>query len=258
MIDTMISPEYVATNLHSEIGWTRPSDFSVEEIANSIGLIVKELPMTGADGRILMKGNSGIISIRENITHLGRKNFVIAHEIGHFLCHKHLSHLYSDTHKTLAEWYASGPQEQEANRFAAELLMPASIFKAKTVGKRLNLGFIQEMSAFFGVSILACFIRFVNHGNYPVMIIFMENGIVKWKHHSDDFPYKFLAYNSPVPVYTVAGDYFQYGRIEQSPEKVKAIDWFPDSTKLRYEPNAELYEQCYKVSGNGLVSCLWS
>ncbi|QEC40236.1 ImmA/IrrE family metallo-endopeptidase [Pseudobacter ginsenosidimutans] len=258
MIHSMISPEHAAISLHANIGWARPSDFSVEEIANSLGLIVKEVPMKGADGRILMKGNSGIISIRDNITHPGRKNFVIAHEIGHFQCHKHLSHLYSDTHKTLTEWYATGPQEKEANRFAAELLMPASLFKTKTIGKRLNLGFMQEMSTFFGVSILACFLRFVNQGNYPVMVVFMEDGIIKWKQESDDFPYKFLEYGSPVPAFTVAGDYFKYGRIEQAPEKVKAMDWFPDSWRLRYEPNAELYEQSYKVSGNGLVSCLWS
>ena len=93
-----------AQNLLSEIGWASPLDFTLPEIANYLNINVREVPIFGSQGRILINNNSAIITINSDLTHEGKKNFVIAHEIGHFLMHKHIISVFSDTQSTLSEW----------------------------------------------------------------------------------------------------------------------------------------------------------
>ena len=117
---------------------------------------------------------------------------------------------------------------------------------------------MREVSTYFNVSMLASFLKYVPLGSYPVMIIFMEKGLVKWKKFSEDFPFKFLPLKSEVPAYTVAGDYFYHNNMETEPEEIDAIEWFPEDYKIKYDKDRKLWEQCYKVSENGIVSCLWT
>ena len=252
------NPINAARELHSYIGWTQPTDFSMEEIASSLGIFVKNVPIDGSDGRILIKGDTAIISIDKEINHVGRRNFILAHEIGHFLLHKEAFKLYSDTYLTLSEWYQKGIQEKEANIFASEILMPEYNFRGKVKGKRLNLPLIAEVSEYFGTSILASFLRYVSIGDFPAMIVFMQDGIIRWKYSSQDFPFRYLQTNSNVPAWTVAGDFFSKGIIESKPEQVEAREWFPDDSQIRYLSQMKLWEQCYPVNKNGLVSCLWT
>jgi Zn-dependent peptidase ImmA (M78 family) len=251
------NPFAAAIELRQSIGWINPSDFSLEEVAGSLGISIKEVQFMGSQGRILMNRDSGIISLNSKINNQKRNNFTIAHEIGHFILHKNLA-FFSDTHKTLSEWHRKGPQETQANEFASELLMPSDSFSSKVHGKKLNIALMEEVSSYFNVSRLAAFLKYIPLGSYPVMIIFMESSMVKWKRFSDDFPFQFLPLNSPVPAYTVAGDYFHHGNLELEPEKIDAIEWFPEDYRIRYKKDWKLWEQCYKVSENGLVSCLWT
>jgi hypothetical protein len=90
------------------------------------------------------------------------------------------------------------------------------------------------------------------------MIIYIEDKIIKWKQHSKDFPFQFLPLHTTVPIYTVAGDYFNGSGIEDIPQKVDAIEWFPDDYEIRSKSNWKLWEQCYQVSDKGIISCLWT
>ena len=251
------NPFEAAIDLRQSIGWFNPLDFSLKEVAGSLGISIKEVPSMGSEGRILMNGNVGIISLNSTINNQKRNNFTIAHEIGHFILHKDLA-FFSDTQKTLSEWHIKGPQETQANEFASELLMPSDSFSSQVNKKKLNIALMQVVSSYFNVSILAAFIKYIPLGSYPVMIIFIENGQVKWKKYSKDFPFQFLPLHSAVPVYTVAGDYFHHGNLELEPEKIDAIEWFPEDYQIQYKKDWKLWEQCYQVSENGIVSCLWT
>jgi len=46
--------------------------------------------------------------------------------------------------------------------------------------------------------------------------------------------------------------------LESEPEEIEAIEWFPDDYQLKYNKDWTLWEQCYRVSNDGLVSCLWT
>ncbi len=256
-MNQIISPAQAARDLLSDIGWVKPGDLSLEEIAGSLGAIIKEEPIGGSEGRILIKGNSAVIKINSSITHVGKRNFVLAHEIGHFVLHKELK-LFVDNSKTLSEWHIKGIHEQQANQFAEELLMPQDLFTGMVKGKKLNIGLIEGAASFFGASLTATFIRYSRLGDFPMMIVYIEGGVIKWKLPTKDFPFQYLAYGSKVPPWTVAGDFFNGKPLEEKPVTVDAIEWFPNDFKLQFKKDWKLWEQCFQVAPNGLMACLWS
>jgi Zn-dependent peptidase ImmA (M78 family) len=253
----MSNPIHSAISLLNKIGWREPADMLMEDIAWSYGLIVQFKEMDGSQGRILMTKDNGIITINSAISYQPKINFIIAHEIGHGQLHRHLA-FFNDNDRTLSDWYINGPQEKEANVFAAKLLMPGDLFTKKVKNKKLSLPLIEEVAEYFGASKMATFLRYKDLGSFPVMVIFIENGIIKWKSNSDDFPYKWLTIGNKLPAYTVAGDYYYKKIEEKKPAKVTAIEWFPEDYACLKTENATLWEQCFPVNSNSLLSCLWT
>jgi Zn-dependent peptidase ImmA (M78 family) len=252
----MNNPTRAAIALLNFLCWIEPSDMSMEEIAWSRGLIVRFKEMDGSQGRILMSNDEGIITINSSITYQPKINYIIAHEIGHAQLHRHLA-LFNDNDKTLSEWYAQGPHEKEANSFGAELLMPADLFIRKAKNKKLALPLIEEIASYFGASKTATFLRYKDMRLSPVMIVFIENGFIKWKSYSEEFPYKWLTYGTKVPPYSVAGDYYHRQIEEKKPVKVNAMEWFPEDYQCQKDENAKLWEQCFPSTQNSIVTCLW-
>lgn len=251
-------PKDTAMGLQSSLGWSSPNDFTLDEIANSLNITIKEKKLTGSEGRILIKGDSGIITIDSSIASEGKRNFVLAHEIGHFLMHKDSLSLFLDTDTTLNEWFKKGNHENEANYFATEFLMPQNLFIQKIENMKLSLSLIEDLCAYFHTSILATFLRYIDYGKYPVMIIFIENGLVKWKKASKDFPFTWIPKDSKLPIYTVAGDLFYNKVNEDEPQLIDAIEWFSEDSEIKYKKHWKLWEQCYRVSPTGIISCLWT
>ena len=251
------NPVVAAAQVREQIGWQNPQDFTLEEVAHYFGIFIKDNNQIKSEGRIAMKGGNGVISIRQDIVLPVKRNFIVAHELGHFFLHKNIVTVFDDNLETLSEWYKNGPQEQEANQFATALLMPEGQFQERIANQKLSVGLVREISGYFGVSMTATFIKYAECGKYPLMVIFVYNGKVAWKKHSLDFPFVFLPYGSLVPAYSVAGDLYYHGRVERQPEKVQAIEWFPEDFKCQREPDTQLWEQCYRVAENGIISCLW-
>jgi Zn-dependent peptidase ImmA (M78 family) len=253
----MDNPVQSAISLLNRIGWKEPGDMSMEDIAWSCGLIVKYKEMDRSQGRIIMSQDEGIITVNSTISYLPKVNFILAHEIGHGQLHRHLL-FFHDDNSTLSEWYENGPQEKEANTFAAELLMPSELFIKKVKNKKLDVSLIDEVAHYFGASKVATFLKYKDFGSFPVMVVFVEDGIIKWKSCSADFPYKWLTLGSRLPAYTVAGDYY-YNQIEESkPTKVDAIEWFPEDFACQRDGNTKVWEQCFPTTSRSLFTCIWT
>ncbi|WP_276500690.1 ImmA/IrrE family metallo-endopeptidase [Terrimonas pollutisoli] len=253
----MSNPVHAAVTLLNELGWSDPSDMTMEDIAWAKGLIVRYSEMDGSQGRILMTKDEAIITINSAITYQPKINYIIAHEIGHSQLHRQLS-LFNDSDKTLSEWYAQGRHENEANTFAAELLMPRDLFVRKVKKKKLEVQLIEGVAEYFKASKTAAFLRYRDLGDFPVMIIFIEDGIIKWKSCSEDFPYKWLTIGSKLPAYTVAGDCYYRQVEEKKPAKVDALEWFPEDYACQRAERAKLWEQCFPSTKDSIVTCLWT
>lgn len=107
---------------------------SFHEIMKSENIKFKETSSTYNDFvGAFTKANNGqlYIIINKGIDNCGRKNFTIAHELGHyFLSHNLHNNLgFCTSQDILEEGHQKNPIEREANYFASCLLMPESKVK---------------------------------------------------------------------------------------------------------------------------------
>lgn len=247
-----------ANNLLKTLGWSKPGDLTLNEIAYASNAFVKKSDIGGSQGRILMKGDDAIITIDSKVKFESKRNFILAHEIGHLTLHKNIAPLFSDTNKTLNEWYAKGKHEIEANQFASELLMPSDLFKLRVKGEGMSLDLIRDTADYFGTSQTATLLKYKDLGDFPISVIFIKNGIVEWKKESSDFPLKFLPKGSKVPQGSAAGDFFMYQRLESNPVLVDALDWFPEDFDVEDYLETEFFEHNFRIGADGLLCCLWA
>ena len=120
---------------------------------------------------------SGILVIRDGKAaigynahhHINRQRFTVAHELGHYILHRHLRDLFIDDTLTFYRDAASSEgeylQEIQANSFAAELLMPRDMLKEVLTTQKIdihdqvNLG---SLAGRFGVSEQSLTYRLIN------------------------------------------------------------------------------------------------
>lgn len=93
------------------------------KIIEHLNVIVVFYPLEGVRGFYQYFQRNNIIYIDERLSN-EEKKFVCAHELGHMLLHKKANALFMDTRTFLK----NSKYEIEANRFAAELLIPDDIF----------------------------------------------------------------------------------------------------------------------------------
>jgi len=132
-------------------------------MARDLGIIVKLSTLKpGESGKISRENGQYIIRINRHETR-ARQRFTLAHEIAHFLLHRDLVDSCEGgiTDNVL---YRSGVPEQkefEANRLAADLIMPMSLVRSKleSIGEPLSEEVIDYMADMFQVSNAAMEIR---------------------------------------------------------------------------------------------------
>ncbi len=247
-----------AQKLTSELFIQNPNDLDLEGVINLYGSYYQEKAMSGADGRIIFKGNNTIITINSNISYLPKKRFVIAHEFGHLILHKSTLPVFSCDEASFMEWYHGSSYEVQANEFASEFLMPTALFISEAKKhKHFDFEVIKSLATHFQTSITSTLIKFITSGTHPVAAVYSINGKVKWQSFGSDFIFKRFKSkkNLQIPTGTVASDILKEKATAMKKEMVPAFYWFEifDSQREIY-----LYEQCFQIqSQNGLISLLW-
>ncbi len=141
----------------------------LDKILESYGIRKIEKPITDDISGVLDTRDSENITILVNADHgINRKNFSTAHEIGHFVLHNK-----EGLHVDKLRFYRDGKssegiikEEIDANKFAAELLMPKHmIVKAISDSKIIDLQddiFLSNIAKKFRVSKMAMAVRLKN------------------------------------------------------------------------------------------------
>ena len=238
-----------------------PLEVSCEDIALSRGITdIQAVKIDGAQGRIMIDGDEAIISYDQNISHKGKKKFIVAHELGHFELHRNLfdNQIHTDDARSLSEWYSKGVHEKEANQFAAELLMPSHLFIEQVSGKVFNFDLIKAVANSFETSITAALIRYRILGDFPVAIIFCNNNKVEWSSFSDDFLLQYVPKGMIVPKNSVAKDFYDGEELPLEPEPIDPIDWFVEDFNVEKYMDINFYEQCIQIGKSGVLSCIWN
>lgn len=133
----------------------------IRGLARELGVPIKAATLPpNISGEIRPDGNGKFVVRVSRHDSLGRQNFTVAHELAHFLLHQHLigSGISDDA---LYRSNQSDKVEAEANRLAADILMPAEkVAERRKIVERLGLVDVADVLAqAFAVSPAAMSIR---------------------------------------------------------------------------------------------------
>jgi len=229
-------------------------DLDVELVAAHCGAYVIYRRLTGAEGHLLRTGDQALIVVDERAREQAAKwRFVIAHELGHFLRHPDLDQIKLCTKAQLAGWYRKSGHELEANHFAAELLMPRSLFAPMCDRNRPNLHDVSELAERFRVSLSAAAIRFISHAPEPCAVVMSKKGVVEWSAATRDFSWR-IERGYRLGRDTYAGDLFAGKTVEDQPQPLGADGWTDDPRAV----GCELFEHSRaQPRYHSVLSFLW-
>jgi Zn-dependent peptidase ImmA (M78 family) len=216
-----------------------PAELNLERLANAENLIIEEAELNNYLGMINFGSGYGIIKISKDIREYGQKQFVIAHEMGHFYT-QNCNHKHCNSNDLLA-YKADNGYENDANQFAAELLMREEWFTDFTTGRRFNLELLKDISEYFKVSMTAAAIRYAESGITPIAIILSKDAFVYASIINTNFPFQFVPKGFKVNEFSNAYDFYHGREMSEEPDEILADAWFTEDFK--YEPGKLLIEQ---------------
>ncbi|MGK9477379.1 ImmA/IrrE family metallo-endopeptidase [Melioribacter sp. OK-6-Me] len=244
-----------ARKLLAECSITKPEHIDLEKIAAYKNIFIEECDIKSHAARIHKSENCGLIKISSAIKDEKQKNFVIAHEIGHFENERN-KNIISCSIEDLLGLNSKKELERDANVFAAELLMKDEWVWDFTRGKIPGAKLIIDMSEYFSTSLLSAAIRYAEIGRHPAAVILSQDKKVKWSVINKDFTFKWLPHGTQINKYSYCYDYFNNGTMNTDVNKILADAWFLQDRF--YRRNYFLYEQnIYLTNYNAVLSILW-
>ncbi len=232
-----------------------PREIHLEDIASEMCLLVTEGEISGAVAKLVCSPEVGIISVKRDIREPGKKRFAVAHEIGHFVLHKDKERIAFCTDKDFQDWYSHSGDESEANAFAAELLMPAEMFRQRCSSKEPSLKEITELAGDFQTSLSATAIRYVEIGKHACAIVASKDGKIFWMSVNKSFTHRILPRGTKLHQYSCANDFFNTGNVPTVAESVSGVAWLEN---LEVAKNCFVYEEVIPLTSyNMVLSLIW-
>lgn len=131
------------------------------------------------------KGNWAIV-YNQAIASPGRIRFTLAHELGHYLVHRHLHGEFNCSEADTLHWESPERQmENQANEFASYLLMPRPDFEAQINSAAINLDVLGICADRYGVSLTAAILKWLEFTSTRAVLVMSRNGQVQWARGSE-------------------------------------------------------------------------
>lgn len=235
--------------LLTELGITRPEDIDVEAIAHYCRATVVYEVLGGCAARIVGHGDRAIITVN-SVDPLPRRRFSAAHELGHWMRDRHQIAFACDELIFATEWQGNNP-ERRANRFAADLLLPETLFREDARGRTIAFDTVRDLSSDYYTSLTATAIRLVELGSFPSLVICSRRGERwKWFHRSADLPKSIWPRDKPTTD-SLAYEVLRGG--VDSFGEVSTAAWFDLPGANRYP----LREDTVRLTPSITLSLLW-
>ena len=132
------------------------------------------------------KGEWGI-AYNENIQSRGRKNFTLAHELGHYLLHRKISPAGIECEpRHMMDWKSEYAQiEAQANIFASYLLMPLDDLRDQIKGQKPTMALMEHLASRYGVSRIAAVLKWLDMTDKRAMLVVGKDGFIDWSRSSE-------------------------------------------------------------------------
>ncbi len=168
-----------------------------------------------------------------------RKRFSAAHELGHWL-HDRGRAAFGCTAEDLRVVATQMRKERErrANKFAAELLLPAALFGRDARQALPSFAQVRDLATRYRTSLTATAIRLVELSPYPLLLFCSDRkGKRLWFTRSPELPQRWWPKDRPGKE-TVAQDLL-FGGEKAGNAKVSMSEWF-DLEDVEFVPLVEL------------------
>ena len=165
----------------SDCGW------NLESILPDLGLKVYYRDAETYEGALLrIKGVPlGYVVLSQRIRESSRRRFTLAHELGHYLLPTQQTLSQPCTKGVVESWDETlSASETEANRFAAEILMPREklLFQQSP-----TFAHVETIAATCGTSLTASAYRLASVTSFRMAMVWSQAGRVRWHKASDEF-----------------------------------------------------------------------
>jgi Zn-dependent peptidase ImmA (M78 family) len=153
-------------------------------IAERNEIIVRAAPSSrdGVSGLLVRHGNSFGILYATHINSEGFQRFSVAHELGHYFMPGHIEAVLSngDFHESRAMGGTNNPYEDEADAFAANLLMPKRLFASALCHMDDGLAAVEALSSQCRTSLMATANRYADLATLPVAIVVSQGPNIEY------------------------------------------------------------------------------
>jgi len=222
-----IGPAYAAALL-SECGISGIPDLC--DVAQRLNLKIKEVDAEGFDGALVRAEGLayGAIAVRQSIREIGRKNFTVAHEIGHYILPGHDTSAAVCVASDVGNWSdTTQERERQADEFAAELLLPASYAQPIFMSTFPSLEVIQKVAEASAASLSATAWRYCDLISERCAVVWSHQERISWYKPSKECGF-FLKRGKLIEKGTQAWECFSGTRVHPKPEAIPANLWLDE------------------------------
>jgi hypothetical protein len=231
-------------------GVTNPEEIDIEAIAWALGAKVRYDALESCEARIIGFRDRAIITVKSD-GDPRRRRFSIAHELGHWQHHRGRSSICRASEIGNAG-QAGASAERQADNYAADLLMPAYLFRPLVAQQaRPTFAAIDTLASAFSTSRLATALRFIDLSPWPCVIVCHGQSGRRWFRRNSGVPDHWFPKNDLDPE-SAAMDVL-FGKIERAaPTIIGADAWFDRWNADRFE----LREECVRGFDNEVLALL--
>jgi Zn-dependent peptidase ImmA (M78 family) len=204
--DTPMVPEAKAAAIHRQLN-PAVLPIPVHAIARALDIIeIEERPMeSGFEGLLICEAERdiGVIAVNQSSS-WQRRRFSLAHELGHFLCDWHVPTDVGSFHCSRRDM--TNPfgdalhqgQEDEANRFAIELLAPEAVM-SRWLRRLPDLDHVLDIHRRLDISKAAAARRYASLHSLPIAVVFASNRQFSYVERQSSFPYLPMSRGEQLP-----------------------------------------------------------
>lgn len=210
-------------------GATRPEHIDPIRVAKALDIDVVEGGIDGATERITMFAGRARIRVSKHIVLHGRRQFTVAHAIGHHVS-KHVVAANADVDAWMQAACSGRTKrdEREADVYATEMLSPADWVREHCDVTRIDLDGVRDIARTFPVSPVMAAMRLVELSPKACAVVYSENGVVRWAKGSRACP-RLIERGVRAPETSIAAE---RAASADRRDAANARAWFPQSARV--------------------------
>jgi hypothetical protein len=236
-----------AADLLKELGITEPEEIHIEAIAEHCNATVTYGQLTGSEARIVGADDRAIITVSTSASR-GRERFSAAHELAHWLRDAGEVAMLCNPDSAFDD-SGGWNRETRANDYAADLLLPKSMFKPRAENKSMTLQTVSSLADTFATSLTATAIRLVQLGSFPAVVVVSDAQRMRWFRRGPDVPESLWPH---VPGRKTFAYDIARRKADSGSDHVYVDEWFSGAVERH-----RIHEDSRRLTDDLVLSILW-